>query len=121
MADTYETALANASTNSKSDSLNQAFNFYSQAYSMLNDGSLQELVDDSDLQEIIKDAYKKRDKSSVKSDVFTYMYNKKLTDNQRMALNQLQRLCEIKLRKESGAAINAEERESAYEFFFPAI
>ena len=88
---------------------------------MLNDGSLQELANDSNLQEIIKDAYKKRNKSKVKSDVFTYMYNKELTDNQRMALNQLQRLCEIKLRKESWAAINAEERESAYEFFFPAI
>jgi hypothetical protein len=49
------------------------------------------------------------------------MYNKKLTEWQRMALNQLKRLCEIKLRKESWAAINAEERESAYEFFFPAI
>jgi hypothetical protein len=53
--------------------------------------------------------------------VFAYMYNKKLTEWQRMALNQLKRLCEIKLRKESWAAINAEERESAYEFFFPAI
>ena len=121
MADVYETALSGASTESKSKSLNEAFNFYSQAYSMLNDGSLQELTKDSDLQEIIKDAYKKRNRNSVKSDVFTYMYNKNLTDNQRMALNQLQRLCEIKLRKESWAAINAEERESAYEFFFPSI
>ena len=121
MADVYETALSGASTESKSKSLNEAFNFYSQAYSMLNDWSLQELTKDSDLQEIIKDAYKKRNRNSVKSDVFTYMYNKNLTDNQRMALNQLQRLCEIKLRKESWAAINAEERESAYEFFFPAI
>jgi len=121
MADAYESALANASTDSKSSSLNEAFNFYSQAYSMLNDGSLQELTKDSDLQEIIKDAYKKRNKSNVKSDVFTYMYNQSLTEPQRMALNQLQRLCEIKLRKESWAAINAEERESAYEFFFPSI
>jgi hypothetical protein len=101
MADAYEIALADATNAEKSKSLNEAFNFYSQAYSMLNDGSLQELANDSNLQEIIKDAYKKRNKSDVKSDVFTYMYNKKLTDNQRMALNQLQRLCEIKLRKES--------------------
>lgn len=121
MADAYEIALADATNAEKSKSLNEAFNFYSQAYSMLNDGSLQELANDSNLQEIIKDAYKKRDKTDVKSDVFTYMYNKKLTDDQRMALNQLQRLCEIKLRKESWAAINAEERESAYEFFFPSI
>ena len=121
MADAYEIALADASNAEKSKSLNEAFNFYSQAYSMLNDGSLQELANDSDLQEIIKDAYKNRNKSKVKSDVFTYMYNKNLTDNQRMALNQLKRLCEIKLRKESWAAINAEERESAYEFFFPSI
>ena len=82
---------------------------------------LQELTNDSNLQEIIKDAYKNRNKSSIKSDVFTYMYNKKLTEPQRMALNQLQRLCEIKLRKESWAAINAEEWQSAYDFFFPAI
>lgn len=121
MADAYEIALTDASNVDKSKSLNEAFNFYSQAYSMLNDGSLQELANDSDLQEIIKDAYKNRNKSKVKSDVFTYMYNKKLTDDQRMALNQLKRLCEIKLRKESWAAINAEERESAYEFFFPSI
>lgn len=121
MADAYEIALDDASNAEKSKSLNEAFNFYSQAYSMLNDGSLDELTKDSDLQEIIKDAYKKRNRNSVKSDVFTYMYNKNLTDNQRMALNQLQRLCELKLRKESWAAINAEERESAYEFFFPAI
>ena len=121
MADAYETALVNASTDSKSNSLNEAFNFYSQAYSMLNDGSLQELASDSDLQEIIKDAYNNRNKNSIKWDVFAYMYNKKLTEGQRMALNQLKRLCEIKLRKESWAAINAEERESAYEFFFPAI
>ena len=121
MADIYETALSGASTEGKSKSLNEAFNFYSQAYSMLNDWSLQELANDSDLQEIIKDAYNKRDRRGVKSDVFTYMYNKNLTDKQRMALNQLKRLCEIKLRKESWAAINAEERESAYDFFFPAI
>ena len=121
MADAYETALGNASTDSKSNSLNEAFNFYSQAYSMLNDGSLQELASDSDLQEVIKDAYNNRNKNSIKWDVFAYMYNKKLTEGQRMALNQLKRLCEIKLRKESWAAINAEERESAYEFFFPAI
>jgi len=37
MADVYETALSGASTESKSKSLNEAFNFYSQAYSMLND------------------------------------------------------------------------------------
>jgi hypothetical protein len=49
------------------------------------------------------------------------MYNKKLTDKQKMALNDLKILCNLKLRKESWAAINAEERESAYEFFFPAI
>ena len=121
MADAFETALANASTEGKSKSLNEAFNFYSQAYSMLDDGSLKELTEDSNLQEIIKDAYKNRNKNKVKSDVFTYMYNKSLADDQRMALNQLKRLCEIKLRKESWAAINAEERESAYEFFFPAI
>ena len=121
MADAYETALVNASTDSKSNSLNEAFNFYSQAYSMLKDDSLRELTSDSDLQEIIKDAYKNRNKTSIKWDVFAYMYNKKLTEGQRMALNQLKRLCEIKLRKESWAAINAEERESAYEFFFPAI
>lgn len=121
MADVYETALSGASTESKSKSLNEAFNFYSQAYSMLNDWSLQELANDSDLQEIIKDAYNKRNRNDVKNDVFTYMYNKNLTDKQRMALNQLKRLCEIKLRKESWAAINAEERESAYDFFFPAI
>lgn len=121
MADAYETALVNASTDSKSNSLNEAFNFYSQAYSMLNDGSLQELASDSNLQEVIKDAYNNRNKNSIKWDVFAYMYNKKLTEGQRMALNQLKRLCEIKLRKESWAAINAEERESAYEFFFPAI
>jgi hypothetical protein len=66
MADAYETALVNASTDSKSNSLNEAFNFYSQAYSMLNDGSLQELANDSDLQEIIKDAYNNRNKNSVK-------------------------------------------------------
>jgi hypothetical protein len=101
MADAYETALSGASTDAKSKSLNDAFNFYSQTYSMLNDGSLQELANDSDLQEIIKDAYNKRNRNNVKSDVFTYMYNKNLTDKQRMALNQLKRLCEIKLRKES--------------------
>ncbi|MBO7444448.1 MAG: hypothetical protein J6T10_19790 [Methanobrevibacter sp.] len=101
MADAFETALANASTEGKSKSLNEAFNFYSQAYSMLDDGSLKELTEDSNLQEIIKDAYKNRNKNKVKSDVFTYMYNKSLTDDQRMALNQLKRLCEIKLRKES--------------------
>ena len=121
MADAYETALVNASTDSKSKSLNDAFGFYSQAYSMLKDWSLKELTDDSDLQEIIKDAYKNRNKNSIKWDVFAYMYNKKLTEGQRMALNELKRLCEKKLRKESWAAINAEERESAYEFFFPAI
>jgi hypothetical protein len=100
MADIYETAMVGA-TDAKSKSLNDAFNFYSQAYSMLNDGSLQELANDSDLQEIIKDAYNKRDKSKVKSDVFTYMYNKKLTDKQKMALNDLKILCNLKLRKES--------------------
>ena len=121
MADAYETALANATTDGKSKSLNEAFNFYSQAYSMISDGSLNELANDTDLQEVIKDAYKNRNKNSIKGDVFTYMYNKKLTEPQRTALNQLQRLCELKLRKESWAAINAEERQSAYEFFFPSI
>ena len=121
MADAYETALANATTDGKSKSLNEAFNFYSQAYSMISDGSLNELANDTDLQEVIKDAYKNRNKSSIKGDVFTYMYNKKLTEPQRTALNQLQRLCELKLRKESWAAINAEERQSAYEFFFPSL
>lgn len=121
MADAYETALANATTDGKSKSLNEAFNFYSQAYSMISDGSLQELANDTDLQEVIKDAYKNRNKNSIKGDVFTYMYNKELTEPQRTALNQLQRLCEFKLRKESWAAINAEERQSAYEFFFPSI
>ena len=101
MADAYETALANATTDGKSKSLNEAFNFYSQAYSMISDGSLNELANDTDLQEVIKDAYKNRNKNSIKGDVFTYMYNKKLTEPQRTALNQLQRLCELKLRKES--------------------
>ena len=113
--------MANATTDGKSKSLNEAFNFYSQAYSMISDGSLNELANDTDLQEVIKDAYKNRNKNSIKGDVFTYMYNKKLTEPQRTALNQLQRLCELKLRKESWAAINAEERQSAYEFFFPSI
>lgn len=121
MADAYETALANATTDAKSKSLNDAFNFYSQAYSMISDDSLKELANDTDLQEVIKDAYKNRNKSSIKGDVFTYMYNKKLTDSQRTALNQLKTLCNLKLRRESWAAINAEERESAYEFFFPSL
>jgi hypothetical protein len=33
---------------------------------MLNDGSLQELASDSDLQEVIKDAYNNRNKNSIK-------------------------------------------------------
>lgn len=112
------------------DTIAKAEQSYTYLYEMVNDWSLQQLIDSGDMAKIM--AYMSKWKYWEIDDEWAKFSNrlktyaekyaaKELTwwDKSLQALNRLMQLVEVKLRKESWAAINSSERLTNFEMFLP--
>lgn len=114
-----------------SDTIAKAEQAYTYLYEMVNDGSLQQLIESWDFGKIM--AYMSKWNFGEKEDSWakfaerlkTYIEKKAAKelmwgDESLAALNKLVQLVEVKLRKESWAAINSSERLTNFEMFLPS-
>ncbi len=112
------------------DTIAKAEQAYTYLYEMVNDWSLQQLIESGDIWKIM--AYMSKWKFWEKDDAWSWFADrlkqyiekkaaKELTgwDESLKALNKLVQLVEVKLRKESWAAINSSERLTNFEMFLP--
>lgn len=124
MTPVFDELIANASTEWKLNTLATAEAMYNTLSELRDNGSLHALIETGDIKKVLASFDQKKfwtdDGGSVFADQLQKIISKKSLNSQsQIALNKLYMLVEMKLRKESGAAISSSEWLSNFQMMLP--
>lgn len=124
MTPVFDELIANASTEWKLNTLATAEAMYNTLSELRDNGSLHALIETGDLKKVLASFDQKKfwtdDGGSVFANQLQNIISKKSLNSQsQIALNKLYMLVEMKLRKESGAAISSSEWLSNFQMMLP--